>query len=52
MRSFSAAPGIGLFIIALVVASEIITQVTGEYSHWVPVTLGIVVGLLAVRSIR
>jgi len=49
MRS---TPGLGLLVIAIVASAEIMTQVTGMYSHWLFVIPGIIVGLWAVRSIR
>lgn len=37
--------------VAVFVVSVIITCVTGYVGHWLPVTLGIVVGLWAMKSI-
>ena len=51
-NSVPGAAGIAGICLACVAVSEIITLVTGMYSHWVFVGLGILVGLLAVRSIN
>jgi uncharacterized membrane protein YccC len=51
MSSSDAGRGIATIILCILVASAIISGVTGEYGHWIPVVLGIVVGLMAVRSI-
>ena len=48
----STSAGIGLMVLGVLVVSEIITRVTGMYSHWLFVIPGILIGLLAVRAIR
>ncbi len=52
MGDSSSTPGIGLLILGMLVASEIITLVTGMYSHWPFVILGIVAGLMAMSAIN
>lgn len=46
------ASGIVFIVVGSLVVSVIITQVTGSYVHWLPVVLGLIVGLLTVRSIN
>ena len=41
-----------LLVFAMLIASEIITQVTGMYAHWAFVIPGIIIGLVAVKAIR
>jgi hypothetical protein len=52
MGSSSSAAGIAMIVLGVLVVSEIITQVTGSVIHWPFVLLGIVVGLMAARSVR
>jgi hypothetical protein len=52
MGNSSLASGIALLVFAMLVASEIITRVTGTYSHWPFVIAGIVMGLIAAKAIR
>ena len=52
MGDSNSTPGIGLLILGLLGASEIISLVTGMYSHWPFVILGIVVGLMAMSAIN
>ena len=55
MRSSGSVPGasgIALIIFVSLVAAAAITQVTGSVSHWPIVIAGILVGLLAARSVR
>ena len=51
MPSSSASPGIGAIIVGLIVTCAVISIVTGDFGHWLLVILGIIVGLMAVRSI-
>ena len=44
--------GITVIIGACFAVSWVITATTGSYMHWVPVLLGILVGLWAVQSIN
>lgn len=41
-----------MLVFATLVASEIITWVTGMYAHWPFVIAGIVMGLVVVTAIR
>jgi len=50
--SVPGAAGIAALVAGLLVTCEAITIVTGSYSHWPLVLLGIVVGLMAVNSIN
>jgi hypothetical protein len=55
MPDFSSPPGAdGIFgiIVGTLAVSAIITEVTGTYSHWPFVLLGLIVGLMAVKSIN
>ena len=38
-------------IAAILVVSELMTQITGTYWHWLFALAGIIVGLMAVKSI-
>jgi len=51
MPDSSSTRGVRAIVIALIGVSIGITEVTGEYSHWPLVLLGIVVGLMAAKSI-
>jgi hypothetical protein len=46
------ASGIVAIIVGTIVVSEIITEVTGTTIHWLFVIPGILMGLLAVKSIN
>jgi len=55
MRSFDSiagAAGIAFLVVGTLVVGEAMTIVTGTYWHWLPLVLGIVVGLMAVASIN
>ena len=52
MSDSSSAGGVALIVFGTIVASEIITQVTGMTLHWAFVVPGILIGLVAVRAIR
>lgn len=52
LGSPTGSGGIIGIIAATIVVSEIITLTIGTYVHWLPVLLGIVVGLMAVSSIN
>ena len=51
MGSVSSTAGLGLLVLAIA-AAEIMTHITGSYSHWSFVIPGIIVGLWAARSVR
>lgn len=51
MSNSSSAGGVALIVFGIIVASEIITRVTGMYAHWAFVIPGIVMGLVAVAAI-
>ena len=44
--------GIAGLVFFIVVAGHLMTWVTGSYAHWVLIIPGVLVGLLAVGSIR
>ena len=48
----SMSTGVVAIILATIAVSEVITEITGSYSHWVFAALGILMGLRALRSIR
>ena len=53
--TFHSTPGkTGLIaiIVGVLAVSALITMVTGSVIHWFPVALGLVVGMMAVRSIN
>ena len=55
MTSFHSTPGkTGLVAISVgvVTVSVLITILTGSLLHWFPVAVGLVVGMMAVRSIN
>ena len=55
MPNFSSTPGgggIAWIVTATVIASVLMTEVMGIYSHWPFVLFGLAIGLLAVRSIN
>ena len=55
MTSFHSTPGktgIIAIIVGVLAVSALITLVTGSLLHWFPVALGLVVGMMAVRSIN
>ena len=55
MTSFQSTPGktgIIAIIVGVLAVSALITLVTGSLLHWFPVALGLVVGMMAVRSIN
>jgi hypothetical protein len=52
MGSSSSAGGVVLIVFGVLVASEIISKVTGIYSHWLFVLPGLLIGMLTARSIR
>ena len=45
-------PGINAIIVGVIGVSTIVTLTTGAYVHWIFSLLGIVVGLMAVKSIN
>ena len=51
LDSNSSLPGIAAIIIGVVLVSILITLLFGYVIHWLPVCLGISVGLMAVRAI-
>ena len=51
-RKSPVSDGISQITAAVVVVSIIISLVTGQVGHWAPVALGVIVGLMAVKSIR
>jgi hypothetical protein len=51
MRSGDVSSGIFAIVLSTVVVAVIITLVTGAYSHWLPLALGVMAGLWAVKSI-
>jgi hypothetical protein len=48
----SGFAGTLVIVVACTVVSGVISFVTGTYSHWLLVAAGIIVGLMAVSSIR
>lgn len=55
MSSLDSIPGqsgIIAIIVSVLIVSVLITLVTSTFIHWLPVTVGIVVGLWAVRVIN
>ena len=52
MGSSSSAGGVVLIVFGVLVASEIISKVTGIYSHWLFVLPGLLIGMLAATIIR
>ena len=48
----NSSAGIGALVFFIILASHIITWVTGCYSHWLFIVPGIFMGLLAAGSIR
>jgi hypothetical protein len=52
LGSSAGSGGIVGIVAGTLVVCVIITLVTGSYGHWLPVLLGIVVGLAAVASIN
>jgi hypothetical protein len=53
MRSgMSSSAGVTAIVVGVIGVSIIISAVTGQYAHWLPVTLGVLVGLWAVRVIN
>ena len=52
MPSSSADRGLTWIVMATIGVSAIISKVTGSYSHWPFVVLGLIVGLMAAQSIN
>jgi len=48
----NSSAGIGALVFFIILASHIITWVTGYYGHWLLILPGILVGLLAAGSVR
>jgi hypothetical protein len=44
--------GVAGLVFAMLATGVIMTIVTGTYSHWIPLLLGIFVGLMAVNRIN
>jgi len=52
LDSIPGASGIAFIVVKTLVVGEAMTIVTGTYWHWLPLVLGIAVGLMAVASIN
>lgn len=52
LPSNSSLPGIIAIIAGVVLVSILITVLFGYVIHWLPVVLGISIGLMAVRAIN
>ena len=51
-HSTPGKPGLVAISVGVLAVSALITLVTGSLLHWFPVALGLVVGMMAVRSIN
>jgi hypothetical protein len=51
-NSVPGASGISGIVVAVLMVSVVISEVTHTYSHWPFVILGLLVGLMAVKSIN
>ncbi|MDA0814218.1 MAG: hypothetical protein O3C21_17740 [Verrucomicrobia bacterium] len=51
-HSTPGKPGLIAIIVGVLAVSALITMVTNSVIHWFPVVLGLVVGMMAVRSIN
>ena len=52
LPSNSSLPGIIAIIVSVLMVSILITLLFGYVVHWLPVVLGISIGLMAVRAIN
>jgi uncharacterized membrane protein YhhN len=52
MGSSSSDDGIWALVVSFIVASALISILTGDFGHWPFVIFGIVIGLMAVSAIN
>jgi hypothetical protein len=51
MSNADISTGIAGIVFAFIGVATVMSMVTGTYAHWIFITAGLVVGLMAVRSI-